>query len=755
MSFAKKRKIDFYLIVFIFFLLYAPPIIKSVNTLLIQFVFCSAMLLTRYRKDLIDFFKSKNIRKFILLFGAYFGWYIITILINYIFYKEFFLNNIIINFYSMGLVIVVSFVCILYLFIYCNHNKVSFNDIIKYIIYAGIAQGLICLCAFLIPPFKKLLINILYFLTGDKLYVDPYHIRRRFYGYSNGLVDAYGFGSGVIAVLPLFYSIRNSKKILWSVPLLLLICFLNSRTGLVVFGIGFIIWLVYIIRQKEIRNYRKLLIGSSILLVVSLLLIYLIKPLVIEWTITDFLSFFSKDKYGTANILFSERFWHFPIGIRLFIGCGYSVAGFGGVAEVLGFSSDVGYVNELWRTGIVGLAIMCSILGYLYYWFSKKNKSKYSYLFLFFLISLLISNVKLIAFIYNPGVVVILMYTLYELYFKDIDINNKDNKYIKNPKDMINVIVPVYNCEDYLEQCLDSIINQSYQNLEIILVNDGSTDNSLNICNKYKKIDKRIIVIDQKNQGQAAARNKALSIAKGKYIGFVDSDDWIDLDTYDYLYHLISKYNADCSYNRIRRNNYDYQVDNYNEIIYEEDEILVEYLEFGMKTGEYSLCTYLFSSELLNNVKFPTGIINEDIPYIYEALSKAKILVKSDKYSYNYRMSENSTTRNAFSKKDLDLITACEQLEKLSNNKSDKIKKLVKIKKDRSDFSLLAKIAFYGFKDKNDYRKDIKKMISNIRKNYFELMLSNMSFIRKIQLTAFVINYNFSKKCINFLKERI
>lgn len=755
MSITKKNKLSIFLITFIFFLLYAPPVVKNINTLLIQFVFCSIMLLTKYYKDVFVFFKSKNIKKFILLFGLYFGWYIVVIIINYLLYHEVFLMNIIINFYSMGLVIVASFVCILYLFIFCNHNKISFNEIIKYIIYAGVIQGIICLGSFLIPSFKKILINILYYLTGDKLYIDPYHVSRRFYGYSNGLVDAYGFGSGVIATLPLFYSLKNGKKILWTMPFLLLICALNSRTGLVIFALGFIIWLIHIIRQKKFKSYKKVLKGSITILCIAILLIYLIKPLTIEWIFTDFLSFFSKEKFGTASVLFSERFWHFPHGIRLLIGCGYSVAGFGKMSSILGFSSDVGYINELWRTGIIGLSILCSVLVYLYYLFTKKNNSKYSCLFLFFLLALFIVDIKLIAFIYNPGIVVILIYTLYELYFSNIDIKNKQDNYTKKQKDKISIIVPVYNCEKYLEECLDSIINQTYHNLEIILVNDGSTDNSLKICYRYQKKDPRIIVINQKNQGQAVARNKALAIATGKYIGFVDSDDWIDLDTYDYLYHLIKKYKADCTYNRIRRNNYLYQLDNYNEIIYHKDEILVEYLKHGMKTGEYSLCTYLFHNKLLKNVKFPTGIINEDIPFIYEALDNANILVKSDKYSYNYRMSENSTTRNVFDKKDLDLITACEYLEKLSSKKNNKIKKLVKIKKDRSDFSLLAKIAFYGEKDGKNYQEDITRMIKNIRKNYWELMFSNMNFIRKMQLTAFVINYNFSRKCITFLKERM
>ena len=100
----------------------------------------------------------------------------------------------------------------------------------------------------------------------------------------------------------------------------------------------------------------------------------------------------------------------------------------------------------------------------------------------------------------------------------------------------ISVIVPIYNVEKYLEKCLESIINQTFINLEIILINDGSTDFSGSICEKYKNKDNRIILIHKKNEGLSAARNKGLSIATGDYISFVDSDDFLDLNMYEILY---------------------------------------------------------------------------------------------------------------------------------------------------------------------------------------------------------------------------
>ena len=95
-------------------------------------------------------------------------------------------------------------------------------------------------------------------------------------------------------------------------------------------------------------------------------------------------------------------------------------------------------------------------------------------------------------------------------------------------KPTVSVIIPVYNVEQYLSKCLDSVINQTFKNIEIICINDGSTDNSLKILNEYAMADKRIIVINQENSGVYAARNKGLQIANGKYISFVDSDDWIE-----------------------------------------------------------------------------------------------------------------------------------------------------------------------------------------------------------------------------------
>lgn len=115
----------------------------------------------------------------------------------------------------------------------------------------------------------------------------------------------------------------------------------------------------------------------------------------------------------------------------------------------------------------------------------------------------------------------------------------------KKMKELISVIVPIYRVEKYLEPCIESIINQTYKNLEIILVDDGSDDNCGEICDKYAKIDARIKVIHKKNAGLNNARKSGIKIASGKYIGYVDGDDWIEPDMYETLLRNAVKYNVD------------------------------------------------------------------------------------------------------------------------------------------------------------------------------------------------------------------
>lgn len=191
---------------------------------------------------------------------------------------------------------------------------------------------------------------------------------------------------------------------------------------------------------------------------------------------------------------------------------------------------------------------------------------------------------------------------------------------------LISIIVPVYNVEKYLPKCLESIINQSYKNIEIILIDDGSTDKSGFICDEYRLKDDRIKVIHQTNHGIGYTRNRGLECAKGDYIGFVDSDDFIDENMFFYLHDIISHNNADiacCSSYRIELdksiricyNNFQDQSNFLN------DDIFENYLKciFG-----FMLWNKLFRTSLIKDIRFPLTPIGEDLWFLLQSFYLAQ-----------------------------------------------------------------------------------------------------------------------------------
>lgn len=203
--------------------------------------------------------------------------------------------------------------------------------------------------------------------------------------------------------------------------------------------------------------------------------------------------------------------------------------------------------------------------------------------------------------------------------------------------DLISVIVPVYKTEKYLEKCVNSIINQTYSNLEILLVDDGSPDNSGILCDELSKKDSRIKVIHQKNGGLSNARNSALKIASGKYIGFVDSDDYIDNTMYETLYHLIKQYSCDISIVSYRNIENDLILQkSYSEKVEQYDR-MTALKELLLDTKmESHVWDKLFKKSLFDNVAFPDGKNYEDIHVMYQLFESSNQIVFYDFPQYNY-----------------------------------------------------------------------------------------------------------------------
>lgn len=234
---------------------------------------------------------------------------------------------------------------------------------------------------------------------------------------------------------------------------------------------------------------------------------------------------------------------------------------------------------------------------------------------------------------------------------------------MEKENDLISIIVPVYNVENYLQRCIDSIVNQSYCNIEVLLINDGSTDGSLAICNENAKKDGRIIVINQNNHGLAFVRNKGLSIAKGEYVMFVDSDDFIDLHMTECLYTNMKKENAQissCGHKELYENGYQH---NNNRLgiykVYSAEEALRVFL-FTYEI-DVICCNKMYKRALFDNVSFPSGNLFEDHFTVYKLIEKSNRIVYDSTPLYYYCKRGNSIGGSAFSLKNMQLEDAVEQ----------------------------------------------------------------------------------------------
>ncbi len=227
----------------------------------------------------------------------------------------------------------------------------------------------------------------------------------------------------------------------------------------------------------------------------------------------------------------------------------------------------------------------------------------------------------------------------------------------------ISVIVPVYKVEMYLGQCVDSILSQTFEDFELILVDDGSPDNSGTMCDEYAKKDSRVRVIHQENQGQAVARNKAVNSAKGQWVSFVDSDDIIHPQMLEILYSgtendAVNMVLCDATEGTVFPGWNAQQTPIRYRLVRSDCE---ETLENWIENGRYRYwipCTKLIAIDLLKQFPFPKGRIYEDNAVVFKWLHEAKRIADCDCVLYWYRKNPNSTMKNGYSIKRLDYLWA-------------------------------------------------------------------------------------------------
>ena len=218
-------------------------------------------------------------------------------------------------------------------------------------------------------------------------------------------------------------------------------------------------------------------------------------------------------------------------------------------------------------------------------------------------------------------------------------------KKVSNP--LISVIIPVYKVEKYLEKCVDSVINQTYKNLEIILVDDGSPDNCPKICDEYAKKDKRIKVIHKENGGVGSARNKGMEKAVGEYITFVDSDDWLEKNFIQEMLFIINKYKVDyvtCGYYRVYENKKEIINGNLEEIVIDSKEYVNKLL--NVQNGYGFVHMKLIKKEKISSLRFEEKlVVGEDALFNIQLCKNIEKIVIYNKPLYNYYFNTNSVVR--------------------------------------------------------------------------------------------------------------
>jgi len=236
---------------------------------------------------------------------------------------------------------------------------------------------------------------------------------------------------------------------------------------------------------------------------------------------------------------------------------------------------------------------------------------------------------------------------------------------------MISIIVPVYNVETYLEECLDSIQNQSYTDLEVILVNDGSTDGSQAICEHYCQTDKRFRLMNQTNQGLSAARNKGVEISTGEYIVFVDSDDVIKIN---YLEKLMQYMTEDvdiveCIFTVKKMEFLDENIETTTIIFEGDSNEAVKF--FPNHTLNVNAVTKLYRREIVEAVPYIDGVIFEDVYCGIGMLKYIRKIIKIDYKGYYYRQRQASIMHRTFTPKNLDIFTVSDKLLEMYSDREE------------------------------------------------------------------------------------
>lgn len=315
---------------------------------------------------------------------------------------------------------------------------------------------------------------------------------------------------------------------------------------------------------------------------------------------------------------------------------------------------------------------------------------------------------------------------------------------------LVSIVIPVYNVEKYLKKCIESVLNQTYKNIQIILVNDGSTDNSPALCDEYKQMYDKVEVIHKSNGGLPDARNAGLKRAKGEYVGFIDSDDWIEPNMVEHLLHNIIEYDADISSVELQKVQEETELEQKPCKIecFSQEEYAKKFFKIGSQKIVHYICNKLFKRQILDDNTFEKEFsIGEDVVAFCKILLKANKVVSSNQIMYYYRQNTGMTAK--FNDRYFGLERVWERVNEIVHAASaEHYYPYVEINQARINFTILTEIAVAGENNNPKYKKRIDYYLQKLKSNKKMLLKSGVALNRKIMIWLACTNYGIYSKLI-------
>lgn len=317
-----------------------------------------------------------------------------------------------------------------------------------------------------------------------------------------------------------------------------------------------------------------------------------------------------------------------------------------------------------------------------------------------------------------------------------------------NHQHVVSILVPIYNAETYLSQCIESILGQTYANLQVILIDDGSIDNSYAICKEYVKLDTRVELYHQENQGVAITRNNLLEKVRGDYVLFIDADDWVESDMVESLVDLAETHNADIVTCKNVINDSVCQKDSIKLDTWSQEETIYHFLCHIILNG--SLWNKLIRTRLLNGIKFQPDIsFGEDALFCWQVLQCTQKVVQTSAQYYHYRMNNDSISHQRFGEKRMSGHIVWEQISRDAEKNWPQYSEIANVSFAISDMWQL----YYAAEDGYKYDDFIKECQLHVRKNLLVIAKSKLVNFKKYVFAVIVsINYRVARLLVRIFK---